>query len=930
MTDLTDQTTAGGTGAHRKHPPSASSTGKTISSVVTTTVTVGVGGYLSPLSITSTGGIDPAHLGAVGLILNTASTVATIVNAGIIEGDSGIYQSTGGTGGNAMELYSAFIVTNKGAIAAGNGGYGRSTGGTGGTGVAIVATGTFTNSGQIDGGAGGYGKLTGGAAGNGAGMYASATLINSGVIRGGDGGQVAQDGSYGVRGGYGVVANREDLIQNTGLITGGAGSSANLFGGTGGIGVLAEYGLLTNGGTILGGAGGTSENDQGATGGGGVYLLDACNATNTGVIRGGNGYYGYFRGGYGGAGVYLQTYGSIGNAGTIAGGNGGRGREIGGNGGAGLDVFTYATASNSGVINGGNGGVTAGYYRQGGAGGDGVFLSQSSFTNTGKINGGAAASTEGFKAYTSRNINSSGGDGIDASYAVITNSGVITGGIGGNILSNGGTAGSGGAGVSLTESTLTNAGTLIGGIGGNVPQSNYNNAYGGLGGAGALVGAGATLVNNKLIKGGGGGVNIYVGNTGGAGVIINGGVFINAGTVAGGYGGVSQSHSITNGDAVDFAGAGTLVAAPGAKFIGNVVNDSASGTELELTGTSSTALSGIGSQFVGINLISFASGAARVLEGSFASNFGASNATEIGGLAARDAIVLDSFTAIAADTYFQTRFDRILLQNSAGQSDLLNMTNFLAKDVEETQGGGKTTLTGLGTTATTLASGAGEFVRNGGTASGRINKGAIEEILTGGTVTATTIAGGGLFLYIGAKTTGTISFSGTGGILDIESATMPTAAIAGFVSGNTIELHGIAYNANDTVTVGTAGTVTITAPGMSYKLDIAGATKGETDFKFSAGSVLTKGAAAKPAMSFIAPTQATETPSQALGWVTDHAAAFAVPLLHQVSLGRTGDFVTLAQGGPALIHGAGWGGPQISIAVSGLDTALKSHAVSWR
>jgi hypothetical protein len=42
--------------------------------------------------------------------------------------------------------------------------------------------------------------------------------------------------------------------------------------------------------------------------------------------------------------------------------------------------------------------------------------------------------------------------------------------------------------------------------------------------------------------------------------------------------------------------------------------------------------------------------------------------------------------------------------------------------------------------------------------------------------------------------------------------------------------------------VGFAGTETITSRGMSYKLDIANVTKDEADFKFSAGSLLTKGA----------------------------------------------------------------------------------------
>jgi hypothetical protein len=849
----------------------AVSSGSTIHSYIYHTVTVGTGGYLSPLTITSAGRINPSEqaYSAVGLILSAASVVGTITNAGIIEGGYGAYGSTGGQGGTAVDLASAFIFTNKGDIFGGNGGYSEQKGGAGGTGVAIAATGTFTNSGQISGGEGGYGPGIGGAIG--VGIYASATLINSGVIRGGYGGGTGSTVNYAATGGNGVEADREDLVKNTGVILGGAGADGSVFGGQGGIGALFEYGTLNNSGTIQGGAGGAAPatyNSEGLAGGLGVYLLNASTATNTGVIRGGSGYYGYFRGGYGGAGVFLQTYGTMANIGTITGGTGGTAHQIGGTGGDGLVITAYSTASNAGIINGGNGGAADADDGRGGAGGTGVFISQSSFTNTGKINGGSGGSTPGF-TYGSYNI--PGGDGLDGAYAVITNSGIITGGAGGSGFANGGTAGSGGSGVSLTNATLTNTGTIIGGIGGHVPQSQYNNGVGGIGGAGAVVGAGSTLVNDKLIKGGSGGYDVTVGNTGGNGVIIAGGVFINAGTVTQGYGGSGQRNG-PNGDAVFFASAGTLIAAPGAKFVGSVVSTLTSGSVLELTGTSPTALTGIGSQFIGINLISFATGATRTVEGSLGGNPQSSNqGAVIAGFAAHDTIVIDGFAAIPSYTYIQTRFSRIDFTASGGKYLTVNDSDLLAKDLEVTAAGGKTTLTGLGTTATTLVSGAVEFVRSGGIGTGRIDKGAFEEILTGGTVTATTIAGGDLELLIGAKITGTIAFSGTGGILDIFSATLPTGTIASFVSGDTIDLAGISYNINDKVTVGTAGTVTITAPGISYKLDIAGATKGESDFKFSTGSLLTKTAAAKPAMAFLSPETV-----QSGTWAPDQATPFTL------------------------------------------------------
>jgi hypothetical protein len=909
-----------------KQHPSAAGSGKTITGVITTTVTVGVGGYVSPLSIASTGEIDPAAASAIGLILAAASVTDTIVNSGAIEGGGGAYASAGGAGGTGVDLTSAFIFTNKGIIAGGYGGAGEYTRGAGGTAVEISASGTFMNTGQIDAGYDGFGSRSAGAAGAGVVFNTSATLINSGTIRGGNAHHVGDSETAGIPGGDAIIASREDMVKNTGVIVGGNGGEASLNDGQGGIGVIVEYGSLNNGGTIAGGAAGAGYSRYGGPGGAGVYLLNACGGTNTGVIRGGTGNDGYITGGAGGLGVYVHYYSSFGNTGTIIGGAGGTGNNgAGGFGGTGFAVQAYSTARNAGLIDGGSGGNTAGYYALGGRGGVGVDVYKSSFSNTGKINGGIAGSTPGFKYAASNNNNGAGGDGLDALDGTVTNSGVISGSQGGNDVSNGGTAGAGGLGVSLTGSMLTNTGTIIGGTGGDAPQSEYNNAYGGAGGAGVLVGAGSTLVNDKLIKGGTGGYEIELGDAGGNGVIIAGGVFTNAGTVTEGYGGANARNG-PNGDAVFFASAGTLVAAPGAKFIGSVVSTLASGSVLELTGTSSTAFSGLGSQFIGINLISFANGAARVVEGTLAtspqSNY---MSAEIAGFAAHDTLILDGFSATPRYTSIQTGSGRIDFRNGSDSDQGVKISNFLAKDLEVTSGGGKTTLTGLGTTATTLASGAAEFVRKGGAATGRIDKNATEEILSGGTVTATTIAGGELDLLIGAKTAGTLSFSGTGGILDIESATMPIATIASFVSGNTIRLDGVAYNADDRVTVGTAGAVTIVAPNISYKLDVAGATKGETDFKFGAGSVLTKTAAAKPSMTFISADTMFATPTQ-VSWAPDEANPFTLSAFPELLPEANQGLTLFAHHAPGL----GYALTDFKAAenVSGPETALILHGGS--
>ncbi len=55
-------------------------------------------------------------------------------------------------------------------------------------------------------------------------------------------------------------------------------------------------------------------------------------------------------------------------------------------------------------------------------------------------------------------------------------------------------------------------------------------------------------------------------------------------------------------------------------------------------------------------------------------------------------------------------------------------------------------------------------------------------------------------------------------------------AISGFAAGDTIELTGVAYNANDQAVVGTAGIVTLVAGGTNYQFDIVNATVGESNF----------------------------------------------------------------------------------------------------
>jgi hypothetical protein len=360
-------------------------TGKTISTTVDKPVTLGVGGYTSPLSITSTGEIlqnpnDISGLTSVAaLFVPVAAAGAVIVNDGRIQGGEGIYQAND-FGGDGVSMAAAATLTNALLILGGAGGANSSGLGEGGAGLVASAGGVIANTGAVIGGAGG--GLGRSATDGGAGMVLTgATLTNSGHgflagIIGGAGGNAY----YGGNGGAGL-AMTSGRATNSSFIVGGQGGSGTDSSSTAGDGVdLAEGGTLTNlaGGQILGGAGGVSALIN--LGGIGVSVTgpsegaEAAYVSNAGTITGGAGaagaylyqsFFGEFEyGGNGGTGLQLQ--GSLSrfvNTGTVSGGAGGAAKGTktqytyyGGQGGTGLIVLTGATATNGGEIAGGAGG----------------------------------------------------------------------------------------------------------------------------------------------------------------------------------------------------------------------------------------------------------------------------------------------------------------------------------------------------------------------------------------------------------------------------------------------------------------------------------------------------------------------------------------------------------------------------------------------
>jgi autotransporter passenger strand-loop-strand repeat protein len=245
------------------------------------------------------------------------------------------------------------------------------------------------------------------------------------------------------------------------------------------------------------------------------------------------------------------------------------------------------------------------------------------------------------------------------------------------------------------------------------------------------------------------------------------------------------------------------------------------------------------------------------------------------GFAPHDSIILDNYTDNLAATEVSPS---LIGLSTSGTTAYIYLQPGQANNIIITDAGSKTTIAPVfGTFAHTLATGSEQYVLNGSTSTSLLKTGGVEEIYSGAIAAKTTIAGGELEVQTGGKITSGVTFTTvTGGELKLDSSIMPTATITGFIAGDTIDLAGIVYNKYDTVTVGTAGIVSVVTPGKTYNLDIAGATVGEKDFVFAAGSLLTKKAAAAvaPKMQFIAAPNSGQVSSY---WL-DAPAEIATPV----------------------------------------------------
>ena len=823
-----------------------------------------------------------AGYGGIGVALGGA---ATFTNNGTVTGGAAntANPQVGGVGGDGLELVTGAVATNNGLIAGGGGGgdyfipsymfYGA-----GGAG-AIINGATLTNAGTILAGAVDpeYGENYSEVAGV---EIAGGVLINSGTIRGAGG--LLATGKYGPHKYPGIGAGVDELlastVTNTGLIMGGGGGAQNYVALIGAYGAYFKNGgVLSNGGTIAGGAAATTTINYIALGGhgGGGADMTLASLHNTGLVSGGTGGYGFQGGGTGGIGLNLVAT-TVTNIGTIAAGSGGAGYVQGGTGGAGIHGTAIAGVTlsanlltNSGGIRGGVGGSGTNY---GGGGGGGVFLqAAATVINAGTITAGAggAGSERG----------GVGGIGLYMEGGKLTNTGRIAGGAGNA------NEGQGGAGLFLFLGSGSNAGTITGGAGGAGTISQ-------IGGYGAYIFDGATLTNTGVISAGASGAGSKADGAGNIGIRLGGATLITSGTISGAAGGAGPNGTKgPAGDAVYAYGNGnTIILDPGAVFNGLVVNAPGYANPLEFAGTSTIAVTGIGTAFTNFSNLSFASGAQRTIEGG---TIGLTTGQIIAGFAAHDKIILDSFAVTGVGDVAGSDIKLI----DGGRTVTLDLTGTLARDLIVTNGTGTAgvavathtvavtlntsnsfeLITSGGTTsASVITSGGTQVVFAGGTASATnvrnlgqeavygkilgmtVSSGGYATVYSGGIASNTHISGGTLEVKSGGSSPPNVYFAGSGGEFTIDSPSMPTAIISGFAAGDKIKLAAVTYASSDTVSVKTAGVVTISASGKAYNLNIAGAKAGETDFVFGSGSLLTK-TAEQPKMAFAA-AQPTAAP----------------------------------------------------------------------
>jgi autotransporter passenger strand-loop-strand repeat protein len=135
--------------------------------------------------------------------------------------------------------------------------------------------------------------------------------------------------------------------------------------------------------------------------------------------------------------------------------------------------------------------------------------------------------------------------------------------------------------------------------------------------------------------------------------------------------------------------------------------------------------------------------------------------------------------------------------------------------------GGSETISGGSTSSDTVLTGGSLTVSSGGAVGpGTVNSGT-ETVFSGGEVVSPSINGSGVLgLSSGAVVSGGITFSGSGGELEIAGTAMPSSTILGFVSGDTIDLTSIAFDSTGFAVLTTGNVLEVTEGGTTYDLNL--------------------------------------------------------------------------------------------------------------
>jgi len=143
-------------------------------------------------------------------------------------------------------------------------------------------------------------------------------------------------------------------------------------------------------------------------------------------------------------------------------------------------------------------------------------------------------------------------------------------------------------------------------------------------------------------------------------------------------------------------------------------------------------------------------------------------------------------------------------------------------DAHDQRGQISTISSGVVDTDDIVLSGGTEIVASGGfTSVTTIQFGGFEQVMAGGTAAGTVISGGTLEIQAGGSVgSGGARFSGTGGILTIDGTTMPTSAISGFVTGDTIDLAGVSFANGGAVQLHSGNILRVDEGGATYNLQL--------------------------------------------------------------------------------------------------------------